>query len=65
MLNKEIGVCLESIIYGDSFQLQGARAADFVLIPCRPAILDLEAIASTLDLGFQALRPACSLSHPR
>ena len=26
------------------------RAADLVLVPCRPAILDLEAVASTLDL---------------
>ncbi len=32
----------------DSAALEAARVADLVLIPCRPAILDLEAITNTL-----------------
>lgn len=35
-----------------------ARAADFVLIPCRPGILDLRAVGGTVDLVKQARVPA-------
>lgn len=34
----------------DQTALQAARASDLVLIPCRPATFDLEAIQATLDL---------------
>ena len=34
--------------HSDSTALEAARTADLVLIPCRPAILDLEAITNTL-----------------
>ena len=34
--------------HSDSAALEAARSADLVLIPCRPAILDLEAITNTL-----------------
>ena len=34
--------------HSDSAALEAARTADLVLIPCRPAILDLEAITNTL-----------------
>ncbi len=34
--------------HSDSAALEAARIADLVLIPCRPAILDLEAITNTL-----------------
>ena len=33
----------------DNAAQAAARAADLVLLPCRPAILDLEAVAATLD----------------
>ena len=33
----------------DNAALAAARAADLVLLPCRPAILDLEAVAATLE----------------
>ena len=33
----------------DNAALEAARAADLVLLPCRPVILDLEAIASTAE----------------
>jgi chromosome partitioning protein len=49
---------LDTAPNSDSITLQAARAADFVLIPCRPAILDLEAITSTLDLVRTANTPA-------
>jgi|HubBroStandDraft_1064217.scaffolds.fasta_scaffold01809_2 chromosome partitioning protein len=35
-----------------------ARAADLVLIPCRPAAFDLEAISTTLILAKAASKPA-------
>jgi chromosome partitioning protein len=35
-----------------------ARLADFILIPCRPARFDLDAIASTLDIAKLANTPA-------
>lgn len=31
--------------------LEAARVSDFVLVPCRPAILDLRAIGSTIDIA--------------
>jgi chromosome partitioning protein len=49
---------LDTAPNSDNITLQAARAADFVLIPCRPAILDLEAIASTLDLVRATNTPA-------
>lgn len=39
---------LDTAPHSDSAALEAARAADLVLIPCRPAILDLEAITNTL-----------------
>jgi chromosome partitioning protein len=35
-----------------------ARLADFILIPCRPARFDLDAIASTVDIAKVANTPA-------
>ena len=48
---REIGgemLYLDTAPHSDTAALEAARAADLVLIPCRPAILDLEAITSTL-----------------
>jgi chromosome partitioning protein len=41
--------------------LAGARAADLILIPCRPAILDLRAMASTKELADLARTPAVAV----
>jgi chromosome partitioning protein len=41
---------LDTAPHSDQIALHAARAADLILIPCRPSILDLEAISSTLDL---------------
>jgi chromosome partitioning protein len=36
--------------HSESAALAAARIADLILIPCRPAILDLKAISTTIDL---------------
>ena len=38
--------------------IQAAQAADFVLIPCRPGLLDLAAIAGTVHIAGQARVPS-------
>lgn len=42
----------------DRASLAAARAADLVLIPCRPAAFDLDAIEATRDLADIAKKPA-------
>ena len=42
----------------DRASLAAARAADLILIPCRPAAFDLEAIEATRDLAAIAKKPA-------
>jgi chromosome partitioning protein len=42
----------------DRASLSAARAADLILIPCRPAAFDLEAIEATSDLASIAKKPA-------
>jgi chromosome partitioning protein len=41
---------LDTAPHSDSAALEAAKVADMILIPCRPAILDMEAIINTLDL---------------
>lgn len=41
---------IDTAPHSESSSLAAARVADFVLIPCRPAILDLRAIGNTVDL---------------
>ena len=43
-------VFIDSAPHSESGALASARAADLVLIPCRPAILDIRAISNTIDL---------------
>ena len=48
---REIGgemLYVDTAPHSDSAALEAARTADLVLIPCRPAILDLESITHTL-----------------
>jgi chromosome partitioning protein len=49
---------LDTAPHSESASLAAARAADLVLLPCRPAILDLRAIHITVDLVRLASRPA-------
>jgi len=49
---------IDTAPYSEVAALAAARAADLILIPCRPAILDLRAIGATIDLARLAGRPA-------
>ena len=42
---------IDTAPHSESAALAAARLSDLVLIPCRPAILDLKAIGSTVDLA--------------
>jgi chromosome partitioning protein len=44
-------VIIDTAPHSESAALAAARAADLILIPCRPAILDLHAIGTTIDLA--------------
>ena len=43
-------VMIDTAPHADRTALETAKASDLVLVPCRPSILDLEAMTSTLDL---------------
>jgi chromosome partitioning protein len=49
---------IDTAPHSESSALAAARAADLILIPCRPSILDLRAIGSTIDLAKLAKKPA-------
>ena len=51
-------VLIDSAPNADSASLAAARAADLILIPCRPAMFDLDAIGATLNLATVANKPA-------
>ena len=42
---------IDTAPHSESTSLAAARAADLILIPCRPAILDLRAIGQTIELA--------------
>jgi chromosome partitioning protein len=48
---------LDTAPHADSIAVDAARAANFVLIPCRPAIADLEAIPASADIARLARAP--------
>lgn len=50
-------VIIDTAPHSDSAALEAARASDMVIIPCRPAILDIEALASTTELLEVARTP--------
>lgn len=43
-------VVLDTAPHAESTALEAARAADLVLVPCRPSIMDLRAVGKTIDL---------------
>jgi chromosome partitioning protein len=51
-------VIIDTAPHSESGALGAARAADLVLIPCRPAILDLKAIRTSGDLAALAKKEA-------
>jgi chromosome partitioning protein len=45
-------ICIiDTAPHSESAALAAARAADLILIPCRPSILDLRAISNTIDIA--------------
>lgn len=57
---KEAGAglaVLDTAPHSESAALAAARASDLILIPCRPAILDLRAIGSTIEIARLAGKP--------
>lgn len=51
-------VVIDTAPHSEAAALAAARSADLMLIPCRPAILDLRAIGDTIDLTRLAATPA-------
>jgi chromosome partitioning protein len=51
-------VIIDSAPNADAASLAAARAADLILVPCRPAAFDLNAIGTTLSLAVVAGKPA-------
>ena len=51
-------VFIDTAPHSESAGLTAARAAELVLIPCRPAILDLHAIGATVEIARLADVPA-------
>lgn len=49
---------IDTAPHSESAALAAARAANLILIPCRPAILDLRAISNTIDIARLADKPA-------
>lgn len=50
---REAGVevlILDTAPHSDAVALAAARAADLVIVPCKPNVLDLEAVSSTVQL---------------
>lgn len=57
---KESGgdlVIIDTAPQSEKGALEAARVADLVLVPCRPALLDLNAIQHTFDLARLAKKP--------
>ena len=50
-------VLIDTAPHSETAALHAARAADLILIPCRPAIFDLRAIAATIELAQVAKVP--------
>ncbi len=50
---------LDTAPHSDGSALEAAKLADLVLIPCRPAILDLEALNNSLAFIRTAHKPIC------
>lgn len=49
---------IDTAPHSETTALAAAKAADLILIPCRPAVFDLRAISSSVDLVQLAKKPA-------
>lgn len=55
---------IDTAPHSETSALNAARAADLILIPCRPSILDLQAISTTVDIARLANKMAFAvLNH--
>ena len=54
-------VIIDTAPHSESAALAAARAADLILIPCRPAILDIRAIATSADVAALAKTDAVAV----
>ncbi len=52
---------IDTAPHSETSSLAAARAADLILIPCRPAILDLRAITTSADLASLSKTPAAAI----
>jgi len=50
-------ILIDTAPHSESASLAAARMSDLILIPCRPAILDLRAIRNTIDIARIAQKP--------
>ena len=54
-------VILDTAPHSESSALAAARSADIILIPCRPGILDIRAVSTSIDLVQLAKKPAAAV----
>lgn len=54
-------IVIDTAPHSETASLAAARAADLVLIPCRPSILDLRAIITSADLAALAKTPTAAV----
>ena len=52
---------IDTAPHAESAALAAARAADLVLVPCRPSILDLRAVTASRDIATLAGTPAAAI----
>lgn len=52
---------IDTAPHSEAAALAAARAADLVLIPCRPGIFDLRAVAASVDVAVLARTPAAAV----
>jgi len=56
--NNAALVIIDTAPHSENAALEAARAADIILIPCKPSIIDLRAVGSTVDTALIAKKPA-------
>ena len=56
---------IDTAPHSESASLAAARAANLILIPCRPAILDLRAISNTIDIAHSTMLRAINCKSQR
>lgn len=54
-------VIIDTAPHSESSALAAARAADLIIIPCRPSYFDLTAIKTTIDLALMAKTPTAAV----